>query len=670
MPKRVIDFDAMWASDKLAACAEWAQVEYAWLYGLADCNGCFELTNLRVIWGRVAAIRKNLSLERVAQVFDEFHDKGLLFRWSDGGKRYGHWTGSDVPGRLPPPSWRNRLERLAPPVPRAALEEYVAAFRRAETQCDANPGNNQPRQQRGSDLAGVEPVAQVSAALFADRPEASRGTTRNGEFSGTPQVPAQNAGDLSYTGVPASARSEKTELFVLKPCLEEAQAQDLDLDLVGKRDWETHTPCLQLGPEESLRAVDENSPPGKNKSVCESASTDFGEEKNKNQIPLEEIKSKTIRGEERKQKEIAADGEQTNCQSRSFVAKGALRPETRSANVAPLDDNGFGLIAPLHDNERVCASAGAIREKASPVAPEVDPMPGTPELPENRAGGAAKGNPRVQGNAGYSSTEFELCSPGSPNPGVSRAGSHSEIELAIGEKRTVAQLRDCGAHTEPMVLAEIWESERGSLPELRAMTAERVARCRERLRNAARGETNAEQGSALSKFFDDFREAVRRAAATPFLLGAGPAGWRANFDWLVANDTNYLKVLEGRYDSGDSARDAMCANAQDATHARSFNDGCAASSAPTKRGVAPQWIAERAAREESVRRELRVGTGPCIDHAAMQQVGSAEGASHGAGSAEGHSPGASAMRSAMRADVVERFRRRGQSNAAQRQAQS
>src|SRR5579864_1929269 len=64
MPKRVIDFDAMWGSDKLAACAEWAQAEYAWLYGLADASGCFELTNLRVIWGRVAAIRRNLSLNR------------------------------------------------------------------------------------------------------------------------------------------------------------------------------------------------------------------------------------------------------------------------------------------------------------------------------------------------------------------------------------------------------------------------------------------------------------------------------------------------------------------------------------------------------------------------------------------------------------------------------
>ena len=106
MPKRVLDFDAMWGSDKLAACAEWAQGEYAWLYGLADASGSFEMTNIRVIWGRVAAIRHNLSIERLAQVFDEFHDKGLLFLWDENGKRYGHWTGSDVPGRLPAPSWR------------------------------------------------------------------------------------------------------------------------------------------------------------------------------------------------------------------------------------------------------------------------------------------------------------------------------------------------------------------------------------------------------------------------------------------------------------------------------------------------------------------------------------------------------------------------------------
>src|SRR5580704_6794205 len=76
MPKRVIDFDALWASDKLASCAEWAQSEYAWLYGLADASGSFEITNIRVIWGRVAAIRKNLSLERLQEIFDEFIARG------------------------------------------------------------------------------------------------------------------------------------------------------------------------------------------------------------------------------------------------------------------------------------------------------------------------------------------------------------------------------------------------------------------------------------------------------------------------------------------------------------------------------------------------------------------------------------------------------------------
>ena len=79
MPKRVIDFDALWASDKISDCAEWAQAEYAWLYGLADCAGCFELTNLRVIWGRVAAVRRNFSMERLEQVFAEFQDKGIAF---------------------------------------------------------------------------------------------------------------------------------------------------------------------------------------------------------------------------------------------------------------------------------------------------------------------------------------------------------------------------------------------------------------------------------------------------------------------------------------------------------------------------------------------------------------------------------------------------------------
>jgi|HubBroStandDraft_6_1064221.scaffolds.fasta_scaffold296131_1 hypothetical protein len=130
MPKRVLDFDALWASDKIAACAEWAQAEYAWIYGLADANGSFELTNLRVLWCKVAAVRKKLPFTRFEQVISEFHSKGLLFIWSHDRKTYGHWTGSDKPGRLPRVSRRTpRYGPIyAPPVPVDGLQKYQANF--------------------------------------------------------------------------------------------------------------------------------------------------------------------------------------------------------------------------------------------------------------------------------------------------------------------------------------------------------------------------------------------------------------------------------------------------------------------------------------------------------------------------------------------------------------
>jgi hypothetical protein len=135
MPKRVIDFEAMWSSDKIDACPEWAQAEYAWIYGLADANGSFEVTNLRVPYSKVAPIRKNLSFERFEQTIGEFNDKGLLFLWTENGKRYGHWTNSDRPGRLPQPARRGPRYGpiLAPQVPKSELQAYMT---RGLTRCD------------------------------------------------------------------------------------------------------------------------------------------------------------------------------------------------------------------------------------------------------------------------------------------------------------------------------------------------------------------------------------------------------------------------------------------------------------------------------------------------------------------------------------------------------
>jgi hypothetical protein len=184
MPKRVIDFDAMWGSDKLASCAEWAQAEYAWLYGLADASGCFEMTNLRVIWGRVAAIRRNLTIERLEQVFNEFRDKGLVFVWEHEGKRYGHWTGSDVPGRLPPPSWRMRLERLAPPVPKQQLAEYVSRYSRGRAALPGGGFSVEGRQESSPEFRqeprkeSLKPFANVTpgqSSLERDQDQSFKG---------------------------------------------------------------------------------------------------------------------------------------------------------------------------------------------------------------------------------------------------------------------------------------------------------------------------------------------------------------------------------------------------------------------------------------------------------------------------------------------------------------
>lgn len=52
--------------------------------------------------------------------------------------------------------------------------------------------------------------------------------------------------------------------------------------------------------------------------------------------------------------------------------------------------------------------------------------------------------------------------------------------------------------------------------------------------------------------FRDFTKILTAIEEQPFLINGNPNSkdhkdWRISFDWLIANDTNYLKVLEGKY---------------------------------------------------------------------------------------------------------------------------
>lgn len=135
MPKRVLDGEALWGSTKLSELSdrglEWMVPEYSWFYPLADANGSFEITNLRIIWGKIAAIRPHLTLDNVREIVRAFGEHGLLFTWEQDGKRYAHWTGSEKPGRLPAPARRTKRYGpiLAPAVPASELRDYLARVR-------------------------------------------------------------------------------------------------------------------------------------------------------------------------------------------------------------------------------------------------------------------------------------------------------------------------------------------------------------------------------------------------------------------------------------------------------------------------------------------------------------------------------------------------------------
>jgi hypothetical protein len=105
---------------------------------------------------------------------------------------------------------------------------------------------------------------------------------------------------------------------------------------------------------------------------------------------------------------------------------------------------------------------------------------------------------------------------------------------------------EAGVSVSSQKLLEIYQQQNQSLPEVKALTAERLKKCRSRIDQAVRD-------GCLEQYLADFTAAVNKAQQTPFLRGEGARGWRASFDWFVANQVNVYAVLEGKYDSQPAA---------------------------------------------------------------------------------------------------------------------
>ena len=49
----------------------------------------------------------------------------------------------------------------------------------------------------------------------------------------------------------------------------------------------------------------------------------------------------------------------------------------------------------------------------------------------------------------------------------------------------------------------------------------------------------------------EWEKVFKKMEASDFCCGVNNRGWTASFDWIISNDNNYVKVLEGRYDNNN-----------------------------------------------------------------------------------------------------------------------
>lgn len=88
-------------------------------------------------------------------------------------------------------------------------------------------------------------------------------------------------------------------------------------------------------------------------------------------------------------------------------------------------------------------------------------------------------------------------------------------------------------------VVSIWNTTVTHLPKLVKLSEERKAKVRVRW----------EEWSSIGDPLEIYRQICDRAQKSNFLRGDNNRGWVANFDWLISNGKNWLKILEGNYDN-------------------------------------------------------------------------------------------------------------------------
>lgn len=110
-----------------------------------------------------------------------------------------------------------------------------------------------------------------------------------------------------------------------------------------------------------------------------------------------------------------------------------------------------------------------------------------------------------------------------------------EKEKGMEKEKEKDAFRDdgCGKKGNFHPLAKLWNDVCLKQPRVREISSSRLAKCQRRLSDRS---------------LENWRLVFEKINASAFCNGDSKTGWRATFDWIIANDENAVRVLEGKYD--------------------------------------------------------------------------------------------------------------------------
>jgi hypothetical protein len=117
MPKRVVDGDALWLSDKVKKLPKKYRLHYANWLPLAEANGVFEADPDRIHAKIYAFLLPNVKKPIVRAILRAMVEVGLVKIWNEDGKDWGYFCGIEKPGRLPSIKHLDRYSNLPPNPP-------------------------------------------------------------------------------------------------------------------------------------------------------------------------------------------------------------------------------------------------------------------------------------------------------------------------------------------------------------------------------------------------------------------------------------------------------------------------------------------------------------------------------------------------------------------------